>query len=207
MVKKVMVLCALSYSLLFIGKPSYAQHERKKVKFFPYIWSKIIEIPQMKLSRDLRLAQVNRHIRRKYKSKKFSYIKVNRMLALHPISRSYSLIKLEKRIEALKKSNLRPPVISYDQYQEVIPSITPIQVAKFDDYTYYVFEGNGRLVALMKSFSERSLRKLKVEVEVYDLTGEEKLRNKILVLRRKNGFTEPEPRVIVKKDLLTRKDS
>ena len=193
MVKRIMVIWIVSSFFISSGGSSFASHykgEKEKFKFFPYLWSKICEIPQMKITHDFRLLQINHHIRKHKKSRHFLYVNLNKLKQIHPVTRPRSLEKVERRVKALKESYFAFPKISHEQYQKAMPSITPIQVAKFEEDSYYVFEGNSRLISLKKAFLEQKIGNLMIEVEVFDLTGNRKLLKKIKVLRKKNGLAK-----------------
>ena len=146
----------------------------------------------MKLTHDIRLWQVNRLIKKYHKSRHFHYISISKMHQVHPVTRTKSLRKVEERVEALQEAALREgEIINKIKCRELMPSITPMQVAKFDHNNYYIFEGNSRYVALKRVMQERGIKDLTVEVEVFDMTGNQRVLNKIKVLRKKNGLAGP----------------
>lgn len=189
MVNRILVVLFGVTLLLNLDSHVYAKKSKKGFRFFcRYVAGKVSEIPQMKLSLDLRLASIHRQVKKKHKVRSFQNIFINRIYYLHPITRSQTLDKLESRIASLKKANFESLKISYKEYNQYMPSITPIQVAKLGPKEFYVFDGNSRLVALRHLFSRQDLRRLKIEVEVFDLTGNEKLKKDIAKLRQKHGF-------------------
>jgi hypothetical protein len=95
-------------------------------------------------------------------------VPLSKLVTNHPIDGGPALIKTQKRAQSLKlhETEVRNNgVISAELLDKVNPSITPIQVLKADDGSYWVLEGVGRVLAARNAFD--TLPDVKIEVQVY----------------------------------------
>ncbi len=144
----------------------------QKIKnFFWYWYQKRNEIKYLKI-RDLKQANIITQIGLFTEKREQVFLNLEKInIFLHPIDRKSSLKKLEKRKKILKKQKkeiLNIGEISIDKMDKFLPSITPIKVVEIEKDSFLVWEGNGRIKALVDVFKEN--KNIKIEVLNFKLT-------------------------------------
>ncbi|MES2436770.1 MAG: hypothetical protein V4519_02060 [Patescibacteria group bacterium] len=140
-------------------------------RFRKWLLHKTPELRHLSLS-DALLAKIVLDITRKATLRTFTSVPIHSIILIHPINRKSALDKIDLRVKALSDIKdtmvLNDETISNDQLIEIMPSVSPIQIIPYKD-GYMSFEGNGRLMALQKIFSDTST---KLDVELFSLPSD-----------------------------------
>lgn len=153
-------------------------------KMVKYLLGKVVEIKDME-PKDAMLAKVVIDVHKKKKSSNFVLVPLYSLKQLHAIDRDNALQATEKRVKVLqdnKKKLLKKKDMTREVLNEYLKSVSWIKVVKENDDSYIAYEGNGRLVAMMKVFSPED--NIMVEVEEYIVSNYPK------ILRRMNRVRE-----------------
>ena len=118
--------------------------------------------------KDAVLAATIAELHGKKKGEKKAYISLEKLLCIHAIDRPSALQKIEERVSLLKKASFGEK-ISQKELAKVLPSISHFKVVPYKE-NYVTLEGNGRLLALKKVFSDKE-----IEVDVLDVSDDKKI--------------------------------
>ena len=156
--------------------------------FFKYLINKRTELADLE-AKDALLAKVILDIHRKRSHSSFVTVGLFSVKPIHAIDHDNAIQDTEKRIQALQRKKnllLEKKILTKDLLAEVLPSISAIKVVKQSENNYIAYEGNGRLAALHKTFSESD--GIMIEVEEYHFRNTTKILRRMDRVRRLNGL-------------------
>lgn len=157
-------------------------------KMVKYLLGKVVEIKDME-PKDAMLGKVVIDIHKKKKSSDFVLVPLYSLKQLHAIDRDNAVQATEKRAAVLKENKetlLKTKKMTREVLNEYLKSVSWIKVVKESDESYIAFEGNGRLVAMMKVFSPED--EIMVEVEEYVVSNYAKILRRMNRVRKMNGL-------------------
>ena len=152
-----------------------------------WILNKTPELKHLSMS-DALLAKIVIDIKREATGHEFVSVPLYSLASIHPINRDTAVEKVNLRIKAIeehKESLISARHITNEALKEIMPSVSPIQVIRFED-GYIAFEGNGRLVALQSALrGDRGIGGdgFTVEVEEYKIPADSKIPADIIKLQ------------------------
>ena len=161
----------------------------KAKQFLNYLISKKSELADLE-AKDALLAKVILDIHRKRSHSSFVTVALFSVKPIHAIDHDNAIQDTAKRIQALQQKKnvlLEKKVLTKELLAEVLPSISAIKVVKQSENNYIAYEGNGRLAALHKTFTESD--GLMIEVEEYHFRNSAKILRRMGRVRRLNGLS------------------
>lgn len=157
-------------------------------KMVKYLLGKVVEIKDME-PKDAMLGKVVIDIHKKKKSSNFILVPLYSLKQPHAIDRDNAVQATEKRVKVLeenKKILIKDKNMTREVLNEYLKSVSWIKVVKEDADSYIAYEGNGRLVAMMKVFSPED--EIMVEVEEYVVSNYPKILRRMNRVRKMNGL-------------------
>ncbi len=157
-------------------------------KMVKYLLGKVVEIKDME-PKDAMLGKVVIDIHKKKKSSNFILVPLYSLKRTHAIDRDNAVQATEKRVKVLeenKKILIKDKNMTREVLNEYLKSVSWIKVVKEDADSYIAYEGNGRLVAMMKVFSPED--EIMVEVEEYVVSNYPKILRRMNRVRKMNGL-------------------
>ena len=158
--------------------------------FFDYLFSKRSELSDLEL-KDAVLAKTVLDIHRKRSHKELVRVSLYSLKTLHELDRENTQEVIAKRAENLTKYRdviLAAGGLTEDTLQAYLPSVSAIKVVQENEGSYIAYEGNGRLAAMQRVFSEAD--GITVEVEQYHFKNPAKIIRRLNRVRRLNGLIE-----------------
>lgn len=155
-------------------------------KIVKYLVNKVVEIKDME-PKDALLAKTVIDIHKKKVRTKFNIVPLNYLFQIHAIDRENAIKATNKRVDILienREKLLKEKNITRKILNEYLPSVSWIKVVKEDENSYLSYEGNGRLVAMKKVFSEDD--NMFVEVEEYIVSDYKKILRRMNRIRKLN---------------------
>ncbi len=155
-------------------------------EFFRYLLGKRSEVKDMG-AKDALLAKVVLDIHRLKTGKLNKRVPLFALLPVHGLDRDNSMAVVNERVAALqqhKERLLAAKQLDQSLLHEVIPSVSAIKVVADGEGHYIAFEGNGRLGALVRVFSEAD--EMLIEVEEYQFKQTQKIVRRLNRVRKAN---------------------
>ena len=156
---------------------------------FRYIFSKKDELKDLN-KKDVLLAKFMLDVGRKTKETEFRQAMLYDIVSIHILDRKNALAKLDERAAILAGHRVKLKEkrnVDREFLKDYLPSISWIKAIETKEGKYISFEGNGRLEAFKKIFSEED--NLSVEIEVYKFRAQKKMLKRANRIRKYNGLT------------------
>jgi hypothetical protein len=157
-------------------------------KFIDYFFGKRSEVSALEY-KDAVLAKTVLDIHRLRTHKEIVSVPLYSLRQVHELDRDNTQEAIAKRAEGLaphREAILAAGGLTQETLNEYLPSVSAIKVVQQDAETYIAYEGNGRLAAMQRVFSE--LDGITVEVEQYRFKNPAKIVRRLNRVRRLNGL-------------------
>lgn len=157
-------------------------------KMVKYLLGKVVEIKDME-PKDAMLGKVVIDIHKKKRTSEFVLIPLYSLKQLHAIDRDNAVQATEKRAAILRENReilLEKKKMTREILNKYLKSVSWIKVVKEYEDSYISFEGNGRLVAMLKVFKPED--EMMVEVEEYIVSNYPKILRRMNRVRKMNAI-------------------
>jgi len=157
-------------------------------RFFSYLAGKKSEVQELDL-KDVVLAKAILDVHRKRTHKEMTTVPLFSIRQIHELDRENALQTTRQRLKTLrscKKELLAAGKITCDTLARLMPSVSWIKVVQDRPGGYLAFEGNGRIAAMQKVFTQSD--GIEVEIEQYHFRNTRKIVRRLNRVRRLNGL-------------------